>query len=274
MAILVVLYNCKPEDSASYNNLIKKAQGCQKIEVIFWNNGPEVVSLNESLNNVAIRETLDNVSLAKIYNKFISSVSAKKYLILDDDTHIENFFIDSLIDSDFECVAVPSVVVKSKVFYPIIKKRSVPWVKSNVASLGEYNLDNNALFLSIGSGICINENIIPNFLDEFDSVFDERFYIYGVDTSFFFRLKKLKQINVNVFNEINHSLSRLDKVEFNYFRFHERAMENLLFFRFYPSQFSFLRAVKFFYRNRAKLDKKLGKTLLKAFFKGVHPNNE
>lgn len=274
LAVLVVLYNCKPENCASYNDLMKKAKGYQKIEVVFWNNGPSEVALNEPPNNVVLKESLENISLAKVYNKFISSVQARKYLILDDDTHVNQLFIDSLIAGDFKYIAVPNVIAKRGVCYPIFKRRSALWGKSQVACCGEYSLDENALFFSIGSGVCINENLIPKILDEFDDVFDERFYIYGVDTSFFTRLSKLKDVNISVFNEIEHSLSRLDEVEFNSFRFNERAMENVLFFRFYPSISSMVRAVKFFYSKRARLETKLVKTLIKAFFKGVHPSNE
>lgn len=275
LAVLVVLYDCEPESSASYLSLIKNARNnCAKVHVCFWNNGPKNVVLDVSSNNIDLVETINNISLAKIYNTFIDSYDSKNYLILDDDTFVDDAYLKALIASDFYGVSIPNITSNNKVYYPLLKKTVSPLSKSVIAYENVYNLDDLKVFLSIGSGICIYQGMVEEFKLKYNSVFDERFYIYGVDTAFFIRLKKIKGSQVKVVNKLEHSLSRIDETEFNIFRFKERALENVLLSRLYPSLFSFLRAIKFFIKNSKKLNFNLIRTLIYSSLTGKHPKNE
>lgn len=273
LAVLVVLYDCEPEKSASYLKLTESANSNSDISVCFWNNGPKGVLLDTNISNIQLIETLNNISLAKIYNTFIESYKAENYFILDHDTFINETYLDELMMTNFFGVSIPNISSNGKLYYPIIKKSYSPFSKAVIANSNIYKLNKVKVFLSIGSGICINNKMVAKFKFKFGSVFDERFYIYGVDTTFFVRLKKVNNSRVQVANNLEHSLSRIDEKEFSLFRFQERAIENVLLFRLYPSIFSFFRVIKFFIKNRNSLNLKIIKMLILSYAKGKHPNN-
>ena len=82
----------------------------------------------------------------------------------------------------------------------------------------------------------IGTNICSEIHQYYKNVFDERFYLYGVDTTFCIRLFERKLTgSVNIIPGFNHSLSRLENesVKTTNFRRVERSYGQGLTLRYY-----------------------------------------
>jgi hypothetical protein len=122
------------------------------------------------------------------------------------------------------------------------------------------------------TGICISEKLKNQFLDRFNSVFDERFALYGIDSTFFHRLTKLSKVDVRVFGEIIHSLSSQDPVESkSEFRLKERAFDIAIQLRHYPSKTMLKKFTVEFFKSVVMGDFSLTIAYIQGFIMGVHP---
>jgi len=204
-AVLVVLYNCKPLDSVTIKSLVRSWSVTSNTKFIFWNNGPvsQPLDVNE-LNGLdfEVVESLYNESLAKIYNQFIERVHANVYVVLDHDSEVSPQYIAALTTITPEECAFPVILNGDKATGPLI---------NGVTVSEPTGLTNNDTLLAIGSGVAIGCNIINTIKTAYGNVFDERFYLYGIDSTFCYRLERLKLIaNSKVISGFQHSLSRLE----------------------------------------------------------------
>jgi hypothetical protein len=236
MSILVVLYNKRIDESNTLNAILSHDLHIRNCKLTIWNNGPlPFENVENSLKffgdfNVEIKETLSNISLAKIYNNVISCADSNKYIILDDDSFLTyEYFKDvGVVSSD--CVCFPIIQCGEKIIGPE--------VNSNCANSPRICRPSDTI-MSIGSGIVIGQNVAAMLIDKFGSVFDERFYLYGVDTTFCLRINSMKLDNtIRVINGFKHSLSRKNKEsnELSKFRVKERAYDVGLTLRYYSSK--------------------------------------
>lgn len=204
-AVLVVLYNCKPFDSVTVKSLLKNWPATSNTKFIFWNNGPvsqplDVKELNEL--DVEMVESLHNESLAKIYNQFIETVHANVYVVLDHDSDVSPQYIAALSPVTPEQCAFPVILNGSKATGPLVNGTTVNKPTS---------LTYNDTLLAIGSGVIIGSSIANTIKTAYGNIFDERFYLYGIDSTFCYRLERLKLItNCKVISGFQHSLSRLE----------------------------------------------------------------
>lgn len=88
IAIVVVLYNKKIDESKTLQSLIEHNLSSVSIKII--NNGPEIIEmdgdvwnqLNDRASEVLFENRIENAPLSKLYNQFISSINSDYYIIL------------------------------------------------------------------------------------------------------------------------------------------------------------------------------------------------
>ncbi|EMW0511514.1 hypothetical protein ACVD54_001570 [Enterobacter mori] len=241
LAILVLLYNRKPSESTSFNSLDKALQelstSCNNIKICLWNNGPDKLSSNIDFKSphydTSVIETIQNESLSCIYNQFLEKYDSEKYLILDHDSLVSIEYLNQCLNESFEYM-IPTIVTQHGVQSPKVYK-----LRSYIG---------NETLLGIGSGICLSNEACNVIKGKFSTVFDERFYLYGVDSTFFLRLNKIglaKKLKISK-NTITHSLSKFEKegVAIKKFREKERSYDQALTLRYYFSLFTFVTTFK------------------------------
>ena len=234
-AIIVLLYNKEIAQSTTLSSLMLEEAHFKNAKLVIWNNGPkklesyDVSFIAELGYDITIEETLNNESLAYIYNSFINSHEAEKYIFLDDDSTLNANYIDEASRSNSSVVSMPIITVNG------VAKN--PKINSKVYTEGVKIAANDKVF-TIGSGLVVGREVILELLKRFYTVFDERFYLYGVDTTFCHRLFLSKQsVNIRVIAGFEHSLSRLEKEckSLTKFRQRERSYDRGMTLRYYTS---------------------------------------
>ncbi|MGI2104691.1 hypothetical protein ACRN9A_05900 [Shewanella frigidimarina] len=228
-AFLIVLYSCDIVDSQTIRTLISSKVLFLKSKLVIWNNGPNNIDLarfNELIEkglDVELRQTVNNISLAKIYNEFLDSGDSENYIILDHDTSLNDTYLASVAEFKNE-IAVPDVFSKEKLHSP-------RFVKKLFCSDVEVT--------AIGSGLVVSNLLISKLKSKYDLAFDERFLLYGVDTSFFYRVAAIIDIERELIRlpKLEHSLSsdEVESVETSEFRKVEKSFDFGLRLRYYPT---------------------------------------
>ncbi|WBW62915.1 glycosyltransferase family protein [Klebsiella electrica] len=238
--ILILLYNRSPSESRTLISLLNCDFYLKNTKVILWNNGPSSISSASISKELTQRgyffeyiETLNNESLSYIYNKVLNNNSAGRYILLDHDSVLNDSYLKDVSALSFNCVGMPLIYVNGVVVNPCINNR-IMIQDDNICDLSE-----NDIITTIGSGIVIGSDVVSQVREKFGSVFDERFYLYGVDTTFCFRIHNLISADrIKIIYGIEHSLSRLESESSNIkkFRRKERSFDLALQLRFYSSK--------------------------------------
>jgi hypothetical protein len=275
-AILVLLYNKEMSESNTLTSLTESEIQYPNSKLVIWNNGPKSLKCCDSKvfeelgYDVAFVETLNNESLAVIYNRFLAENNAKKYILLDDDSVLNAAYILASSKCNAAEVGMPIISSLGKVRSPSIGNK--PYSPGLA-------LDEKCKIIAIGTGLVVGANICSNLHQYYKNVFDERFYLYGVDTSFCIRLFERNLTgSVNIIPGFNHSLSRLENesVTTTSFRRLERSYDQGLTLRYY---YPLLTSIPYLLRVTAStLKRKLCKQthtvniipLFKAFLYGKH----
>lgn len=231
---LIVVYNKKIAESCTFNKVVNSKFNDDSLCVI-WNNGPtsceeEFLNVYEHNKNIRYHETLHNISLAKIYNEVINKYNAQVYIILDDDSSLTDTYFEAVKQISSNEVGMPVIYYDRKIINPCIN--------GQIYSEG-INIDANDTITTIGSGLVVGRDVASQLFKAYNSVFDERFYLYGVDTTFCFRLNKLK-INdkIKIIDGFEHGLSRLERKndKLTLFRKIERSNDLALQIRYYKEK--------------------------------------
>lgn len=280
-AIIVIIYNKEIHQSKTLNRLAQSKLSFSNCQLVIWNNGPfsldnrNVSQLISRGFNVEIQETIKNESLAKIYNLFISQFDSKSYIILDDDTDLNDQYLSEALNLGESEVGIPTIQFDNKTEGPIINLTIIQDHK--------YVCKSKDKIFAIGSGLVIGKNICDEIKGVYGSVFDNNFYLYGVDTAFCFRLNRLeKNERVTILPPLSHSLSRLESESggISRFRVKERGYDVGLQWRYYyPLYIAFYKISKLVAINLLRVLKiKKGPLnlsyTLKAFISGSHYRNE
>ncbi|MEZ9487485.1 glycosyltransferase family 2 protein [Vibrio breoganii] len=273
LSIIIVLYNKTIADSLTVQSVLRiKDKLKENIDVVVHNNGPSTVSEEFNLlnaayfNSITLVETLENSSLSCIYNEFYNKNNADIYAFLDDDSVLnDNYFIDLICHGQSKFVYYPTLTGK---YGHIVN----PSVKGGYRT-GPFNKDDT--IYTITSGLAIGELFAQKILSNYTNIFDERFYFYGIDTSFSIRVMNLQlQSRIQTTSSFKHSLS---KEENDYstsdFRIKEVSYASALIHRHYF-------AIKYF-PNLIKTISNIitGKSIIrfsyfiKAFISGKHYRN-
>lgn len=272
---LIVLYGKQIEESSTINNILKFGL-LPNSNYVIWNNGPKSIEIHEKdfaffeTQKFKYVETLDNMSLAKIYNEVIKNFKAKRYIFLDDDSSLTKEYIESVHHISVDHVGMPIIYSQGKMINPCINGRVIG---------NDKFLHEKEMITTIGSGLIIGDCVALNLSKYFGNVFDERFYLYGVDTSFCFRLNRLgMNKNIQIIAGFEHSLSRLNSKEDNlqHFRRKERSNDIALQIRFYHDKRSWVRTLLMLFLSfiKKKILRKPQQyhiiTVIKTLFKGKH----
>lgn len=270
-SILVVLYNKTINESETLRSI--SALNNKNVIVELWNNGPiglkpeAIKDLDCKLGctKLVVREYLNNMSLSKIYNGFIQRYISHNVVIFDDDTSINPDYIKDMLEITKNEVALPIIEDVGLIHYPIIN----------------YNLENSKtefsnedIIYSSMSGVVIGRNVLEKLSEKYSDIFDERFSLYGVDTSFFARLNSGKfNYQGKVISKIEHSLSNnvSEPLSTKKFRSNASGLAEGAFFRNYKSRKSCIFA---FLTNICKLpssyfNDRLNFLYRKSFIKGI-----
>jgi len=234
-AILVLLYNKKISESKTLSTLAASDYQFSNAKLVIWNNGPKRlkaidVSIFTDLGyQVQIVETINNESLAIIYNSFIRNNEAETYIFLDDDSTLNADYIQAASESESSVISMPIITSDGRVENPTINLIPFDFKK---------DISPTDSVLTIGSGLVIGRSIVLKLQKQFNSVFDERFYFYGVDTTFCHRLKMSNLVkNIRIIAGFEHSLSRLEIESYTMFKFRqkERSYDLGLTLKYYYS---------------------------------------
>jgi hypothetical protein len=242
-AILVLLYNCELEDSKTLQTLKKCHVTFGAAKLVIWNNGPkrlssvEVSFLSECNLDISIKQTIENESLAVIYNQFLGEYKANAYIFLDHDSTLNADYLTESLQVKKGVVGVPKILSDGKITSPTINGA----VYANDIEINPYDK-----VVSIGSGLIVSKEVVVSLSEKYGKTFDERFYLYGVDTTFFYRIYDSGLTSkIKIISGFEHSLSRLE-VESNKtkkFRRLERACDKAMTFRYYSPPIVFLYSV-------------------------------
>ncbi|WP_454442515.1 glycosyltransferase family 2 protein [Vibrio bathopelagicus] len=232
-SFLVLLYNKEIQNSNTLNQLRDSKLSFARCQLTIWNNGPKLL-MNQAVSNfeklgfsVSIVETLENRSLANIYNQFAGSVNSDKYVILDDDSILNDDYLKDVLAANNDEVCIPIIRMNDEVKGPRINKRMV---------LEPSLFTNRVRISAIGSGTVLGSKVAELMKQQEGTIFDEKFFFYGVDTTFFLRLNRLSQeVPFRVISSFSHSLSRYEKEsdKVREFRKKERSCTTALRLRHY-----------------------------------------
>lgn len=273
-AFLVIIYNKTIDESETINTLMRFHY--KNSQLTIYNNGPKEIIISDEkklqfsnvFDKVNVINDLNNRPLSLLYNQFIEgNKEAKYFILLDDDTEITQSFVD-IIHSSKADLELPRVISKEteKTYYPM----SSGVISEKYGDLDPYNF----FCVSIASGLIISRDLVKEFYKNNLQLFDERYALYGVDSSFFKRLKKLLNkgayFDIKTSCYIRHSLS-LTEEKFNDFRFKERLWDAAISTRRYPSvwqSYMFMKNFLLLFKY-CKLDYFM--ILFKGLFLGKHP---
>jgi hypothetical protein len=236
LSILIVFYNCEPSKSNTFMSLLDCNGGNQSIplntHISLWNNGPKLWSdeIIVSLENVGfeIIQDINNAPLGRVYNKFVNKNPSRRYVFLDHDTILNETIWNVFLDDE----------VLIKIGTPIISCNGLNHFPVCRGKFAQGPFQPSDKVYSIGSGLVIGYEIISKFNLEFGNLFDSRYALYGVDTTFFIRIHQLKLASdLYVLPKLHHSLSRLEDEDSitKSFREKERSLEIGITLRHYFS---------------------------------------
>lgn len=269
--ILILLYNKGVGLSKTINSLYGvNDKHFHDINLIIWNNGPSKIQLDlngdfiKKWNRVELVEMIDNMPLSHVYNYIIETYPAERYIFLDDDSKLTNEYFIAIIDSNAG-VAVPAILSHGEYRSPTVSGKFNP---------GPYQVTDKVI--AIGSGIGMSHDIAKKIKNHYGDVFDSRFALYGVDTTFFLRIHQFGLSDqVEMIDGFEHSLSRLENESqaISQFRQVERAYDLGLTLRHYvpwPQVLFILlkQTVKFALGKVSWLQLKI---FIKAYKDGCHP---
>ena len=269
--VLIVLYNSKLSQSKTLQTL-DKLSSLKNINVIIWNNGPEdlkpefdksslITSLKSLFYYVRLEQTLCNKPLSHIYNEFTD----KDLLILDHDTELTESY--SLSVKEFmlskQQLLVPKIIQGGLVCYP---KQKGKVLESQVTGYMDFNK-----VISITSGLVVKKCLLKELADTFGAVFDPRFALYGIDTTFFIRCKNLGLEEFYLGGDLLHDLSSNSEAVISDARLKERGIDTFLQLRCYPSLGGVKGGVQFLLASPKARTLKLLPLFIRAFVLGKHP---
>jgi hypothetical protein len=282
---IIILYNANIESSNTFQSLLNSDIHDITLNVIIWNNGPEILdqqecrqykSICEHKNiGLSIYENLHNMALSKIYNAFIKQENFDFFTILDQDSILNNDFFQNIkINNQFD-VIVPEIYSagwiskENSLCFPIYHENRKLFDKK-VFTMGEIE--------SISSGLTLSSQLVKYIRKNKEEVFNERYALYAIDTSFFLDLRALKQTQFKgiCIGKINHSLdfNLQDRKKISPVRRLEMEYSKVLNKIFYDKKSS-LNVFLYLFRKFTRREYSFSEffKLVKCLFKKKHPRS-
>lgn len=186
IAFIVVLYKIDPIDSETLKS-IESWNGSENDVLLVWDNSKRGFDLDKCDVGIECRvfHTGENRPLSNIYNTLVTSVESDFYVILDDDSTLNNEYFLALKEfcsrGDAR-VGLPMIEFNNEVISPGI----VLGVKGRKIKKAELlSGPKNGALVGMMSGTVISEDVFNTGVR-----FDERLTFYGVDTKFFVDVSK------------------------------------------------------------------------------------
>ena len=266
-AFLVILYNKRLQDSVTIRTLMDWYESLSDfdkttINITVINNGPECISSESHSEGIELFNYIENKPLSKLYNNFLNMNSFDYGVLLDDDSTLTRNYLDAVTSFNGD-VGLPILKYKNQIISPLISGKVI-----------RTTLKSKDKLLAAGSGLVLSNSFANEIKDEFNTIFDESFALYGVDTSLFLRMRILGFIDrVDIIEGFEHSFSKMteESSDINHFRNVERSYEFGLMLRHY---ISFGLVIKFFVTVLKAVSGKSRFSLLsivKTIFLGKHP---
>ncbi|HBQ3164907.1 glycosyltransferase [Klebsiella variicola] len=270
--VLVIIYDKKLEDSKTLQTLTNNTFLDFNLTIV--NNGPNLIKddepffidISRRVRGTKLINRVENAPLSKLYNEFIlNNKNSDYYIIFDDDSDVSPDFmhIVSLQEADILLPRIYSVD-DNQYYYPI----------QDGVIINESTKVDPGTIMSISSGLVLKKKLVDYFNIIYNGgIFDERFALYGIDTSFFLRLHKLSnrnKIHAACISTIKHSLSRVSSVK-SEFRTLERLYDAAITARHYPHFLTKRKFAHIILYYIYKLQFKYVFVLLLYFIKGKHP---
>lgn len=269
-SVVIVLYNCKVFDSQTIGSLLNHWGNKKDLHLDIINNGPSLIDevALDIKGTFQYFQYLDNRKLSLLYNEFLERNKSEYYVILDGDSELSEEYFQSLESlkevAPYADFALPQILSNDKCVYPKKIDRN------------SKKISNRDGAMSISSGLVISHRLVLQYIKQYGTVFDERFYLYGVDSSFFDRLRLLEQELFGCYaGSIIHSLSSNEEEAPNVkaFRSLERSNDFGLSTRYYFNLHKCIRLIYFIFTNPLGIGifKSLSfQEVLKAMLSGIH----
>ncbi|MEZ9898974.1 hypothetical protein AB4379_16100 [Vibrio breoganii] len=249
---LVILYGKEVCQSDTLQGLAKQKLSEEDI-VIIWNNGPKKLNHFDFEFNYKVINTVGNISLSVIYNKFVELTKSERYIFLDDDSKINDKYMNDINFINGMSIGIPKLTSNGQTISPIY---------NNVTRTNYFIL----------SGLVFTRQTVDSLIDRFGCLFDTRFYFYGVDSTFSERLKRVPHIKQTEIRGFQHSLSNhnVESREVKEFRRKESAYCVGIYTRHYVSINTVLSTFRELVFRAIKMDLKWFVFFIKALFSGKH----
>ncbi|WP_420892357.1 glycosyltransferase family 2 protein, partial [Pectobacterium actinidiae] len=179
---IVVIYNSALMESQTIKAIFNSNQKDIKLNIIIWNNGPNLLKKEDIDNYISecktrkistiIYQDIRNISLSKIYNLIIEKEPFDFFAILDQDTKIStDFFSNILENKEYELIC-PAIYLENN------NNQLDSPVYSNSLEIipsGDFNANN---MLTCGSGIAISHSLCEKVINKYGFMFDEAYAFY------------------------------------------------------------------------------------------------
>lgn len=266
----MILYGKNFVESETLKSIVNFENKIDNLVIV--NNGPVALNNEDGFlellklkhHQVYFNEYLENKPLSWIYNRFVEDFSSDFYIFFDDDTHISEDnekLIFNLSDTDIELPKIYATQDK-KQYYPIVNRE----IYTSHSLINKYSE-----IYSIGSGLIFSKKVKETFKENNLELFDSKFALYGVDTSFFRKINFLNSkgviFKVSSLISIDHSLSRTEG-RISEWRYIERLYDHTLSIKYYQ-KLKILRLIKLLLKNTLYLNRI--KIILKTYLNGFHP---
>lgn len=233
---IVVVYNLKLKESTTLSTILNTNLVNIILTINVWNNGPilldnhDIMMCKEAFSNKGIilnvYQDIRNIALSKIYNYILSKKESCFYTLFDQDSGLESDFFQNIIINSGYAIITPQV-------FSIATSRQIfPTYIGEPGCIEEGDFIVNKAF-TISSGLTLSKKLVDYMIAIYGDVFDERFAFYGIDGSFFYRIKKLievdnRRITGMCVGQMRHSLAMLNESEMNEWRLTEVWYDRIL----------------------------------------------
>lgn len=280
IAIICVMYQCAFDEAQTLQTLSQ--YNGSSIKLLIWNNGPKSINnsftsspIIKSLYNqeykISFYEDLSNAPLSIIYNRLIdNNLDCDRFIILDHDTQITDSYVNAILNQPINVDLVLPHIIDEQT-----QQLVAPTDKGKVVIVsGNISLDKPG---SVSSGLAISNRLVSIVKHYYkNTVFDEHFALYGIDSTFLMRIRRIakkENIVAKCEGHLIHSLSLSleENKEIKSFRNAELSYDKALTLRYYPS----FGKLKSFLRDLKRIRK--GDSLLKTrdiwrcIWNGKHP---
>ena len=211
--ILVVVYGKDAKESKALMSLNEVATLRDDLFLEIWNNDASKIILPSDLDNfkdnLKIYNSKKNVALPEVYKTFVANHSSSEVLIFSDD---DSLYTDDYFHSLELCLSVGADVVVPKIAGDgdyLHSPRLAPIVETIFNKAATIHLPStfygpvrSKYFFAITSGMACRREVFD------DVFFNQRLFLYGIDSQFFYDLVSIKKYNISVMNYfLKHDLS-------------------------------------------------------------------